>query len=138
MLGKSRATLGGFMVRKVVAITALLALTAACGTRVKGGQAAQELRADAKASGLSEGAGTGGGEQAGTLTTDTTAAPAAVGAVASGASTTLPGPTTTLAAGGKTAGATGVTTTTAVGGKGATAQAANVSTGGATDVGVTP
>src|SRR4051794_39532459 len=62
---ETRAMLGGLMVRKVVAITALLALTAACGTRVKGGQAAQELKADAAAAGLSGGSGTGGGDQGG-------------------------------------------------------------------------
>src|SRR4051812_21902983 len=90
-LGKTRATLGGFMVRKVVAITALLALTAACGTRVKGGQAAQELKADAAAAGVSEGSGRGGGDQGGALTTDTTAGgtEAAGPAAAGGPSTTL-------------------------------------------------
>src|SRR5436190_4403183 len=123
------------MVRKVVAIAALLAVTAACGTRVKGGQAAQELKADAAASGLSGGSGTGGGEQGGTLSTDTTAAPAAGGAAASGPSTTVPqGPATTLAAGGKGAAAAATTTTAAAS---AGANTANASTGGATDVGVT-
>src|SRR4051794_8445413 len=117
---ETRAMLGGLMVRKVVAITALLALTAACGPRVKGGQAAQELKADAAAAGLSGGSGTGGGDQGGVPTTDTTVGAAAAGPAAGGPSTTLlQGPATTPAPRAQTPRPSPATTTPAPGARGA-------------------